>query len=171
MQKKVQLISDISDSQMQWRNDPSIYRYTRQNGIISQADMDRWKERIKNDPSIKMFGILTPYEENCGTCGLTSISPVHGTAEFSLLIGPEYQRNGYGKAALIELLKYGFKHLRLHLVFGETFVTNPAFEMFKKLGMKEEGRVRQRYFKDGNYEDAYIVSILKEEAVLQPWWN
>lgn len=167
----IKLTKEISPHQMEWRNDPRIHRWTRQNGLISEADQKKWLEKIANDPTIMMFGILTSYDENIGTMGLTSISHIHGTAEFSLLIDPDHQGKGYGKAALIELLKYGFKNLRLNLVWGETFVTNPAFEMFKKLGMKEEGRVRERYFKDGQYEDAYIVSILKQEAEVQPWWN
>lgn len=171
----VRLTKEISPKQFQWRNDPAITDWTRQNGLISPADQERWLQKIASDPSLQMFGILAETEDdgwqNVGTCGLTSISLIHGTAEFSLLIGPEYQQKGYGKAALAALLRYGFEHLRLHCIWGETFEGNHALQMFKSLGMQEEGKVRARYFKNGVFRDATIVSILVNEAKEQSWWT
>lgn len=173
----IQLTRDISLKQREWRNDPSIHAWTRQNGLISLDEHDRWLERIKVDRSIMMFGILAlniieqDIHPNVGTCGLTSISYEHGTAEFSLLIGPEFQGRGYGKLALIELLKYGFKNLRLNCIWGESFDGNPALKMFERVGFCSEGRVRQRYFKHGQHIDAHLVSILASEARAQSWWN
>jgi len=150
---------------MNWRNHPAINSFTRQNGVIGQVDMERWRHRIAKDPSIEMFGILATDKknENIGTCGLTSISYIHGTAEFSLLINPELQGRGYGTDSLKALLQYGFENMRLNCIWGETFETNPALKMFKKIGMTEEGRLRQRYFKAGKYLDSIIVSILASE--------
>jgi RimJ/RimL family protein N-acetyltransferase len=167
----VSLTRELSAKQHEWRNHPSITAFTRQNGLISDADMGRWYEKIQTDPTIQMFGIKTDAGQITGTCGLTSISHVHGSAEFSLLIGPEYHRRGYGRAALIELLKYGFKNLRLNCIWWETFEGNPARTLFKELGMMEEGKCRQRYFKNGAYVDSYIISILRSDAEQQTWWS
>lgn len=189
----IKLVSTISDKQQKWRNDPSIYAWTRQNGIIGEKEMENWKDDITYSRKIKMFGIEADthkikYEvygglvdqlpekisesekdlyTNVGTCGLTDIDYIHGKAEFSLLIGPEYQGNGYGKAALLELLKYGFHHFRLNLIWGETIEGNPAREMFKKLGFIEEGLLRKRYFKNGEYKNSTMFSIMKEEYDLK----
>lgn len=167
----ITLCSKISTKQFGWRNNPKINMWTRQNGVISKADMKNWRTKIENDPTIKMFGIankttegvLYDRHEIVGTAGLTSISHVHGSAEFSLLIGPEHQGKGFGKAALIELLRYGFQHLRLNLIWGETIECNPAREMFKKIGFVEEGLLRNRYFKFGKYKNSIMLSITKEE--------
>jgi RimJ/RimL family protein N-acetyltransferase len=176
------LTRDISDWQRSWRNHPEIRRWTRQNGLLSEVDQKRWLEKIENDPSIQMFGILaqsgerdrdglrTQGDKNIGTCGLTSINREHGTAEFSLLIGPQFQKQGFGKKALIKLFGYGFRHLRLNCIWGETFENNPAMKMFKQLGMIEEGKCRQRYFKNGFYVDSSQISILRSEAEQQWWW-
>jgi len=165
------LTKQISTEQYAWRNDPRITAWTRQNGLISEEDQKKWRERISSDPSIQMFGILSPQGLNIGTAGLTSINHIHGTAEFSLFISPKEQGNGYGKSALIELLKYGFKHLRLNLIWGETFHGNQAKAMFQKLGMKEEGRLRERYFKNGEYVDTHMVSLTRNEARSAEWWT
>lgn len=172
----IKLTKEISSLQLEWRNDPRIYQFTRQNGILSEADMMKWRAKIDSDPTIQMFGVEAYAEDfnayyEIGTAGLTDISYFHGTAEFSLLIGPKHQRQGFGKEALIELLKYGFKHLRLKTIWGETFVNNPAYKMFLSIGMKHEGTVRQRYFKNGEYTDCHIVSILEEEARAQAWFH
>lgn len=176
----IKLTRGISLRQMAWRNDPKINAWTRQSGLLSGDEMGKWRHKIENDPSLLMFGILgdisynidtqTSWEE-IGTCGLTSISPQHGSAEFSLLIGPEYQRKGFGRFALRELLKYGFKNLRLNSIWGETFCGNPALKLFKELGMVEEGTRRQCYFKNGKYVDAHLISILRAEAEKKEWFN
>lgn len=159
----IQLTKEISPKQFEWRNNPLITSWTRQNGLISQADQERWIKRISEDQSIEMFGIVNGAKENVGTCGLTSINPIHRTAEFSLLIGPEYQKRGYGEHALKALLDYGFKKRNLHCIWGETFEGNPALKLFLKLGMRIEGAPRERYFKNGRYVGTTIVSMLESE--------
>jgi UDP-4-amino-4,6-dideoxy-N-acetyl-beta-L-altrosamine N-acetyltransferase len=159
-----------SENMFHWRNKAEIYNWTRQNGLISRAHHDAWFERIKTDPTIQMFTIESG-DSDIGVCGLTSISMEHGSAEFSLYIDPSLHKHGYGRAALIELLKYGFNHLRLNSIWGECFRGNHAMKMFTSLGMKTEGHVRERYFKNGEYLDAYIVSILVREAKDQSWFT
>jgi RimJ/RimL family protein N-acetyltransferase len=168
--RMVSLVRQIPDMHLEWRNRPSIYKWTRQNGILSQEEHERWLERIRTDRSTLMFGIKEG-TEFIGCAGLTSISNDHGSAEFSLFIAPEHQKNGYGKDALIKLLRYGFKNLRLNSIWGETFEGNSALKLFKDLGMTEDGLLRKRYFKNGEYIDAHLISILIEEAKCQPWWN
>lgn len=159
----IELDSEISHKQLYWRNHPAVTAWTRQNGLISALDMKKWFEKIDNDPTIKMFGIVEMHDGDIGTCGFTSISHVHGTAEFSLFIAPNHQKKGYGEEALIMLLKYGFHHMRFNLIFGETFEHNPARNLFKKIGFKEEGLLRQRYFKSGYYINSIPISITGEE--------
>ena len=166
----ISLTPFISKKQFYWRNSPEVNAWTRQNGLLSLGDMERWMDRIETDKTIKMFGLMNGTEA-VGTCGLTSIDLTHGTAEFSLLIGPEFHRKGYGRAGLIELLKYGFKNYPLNLIFGETFEGNPARHLFRKLGFVEEGFLRQRYFKNGKHINSIMLSMLREEALCQQWWS
>lgn len=162
--RMITLTKEISEKQFSWRNDPRITAWTRQNGLLSPLDQEQWLDKIARDPSIQMFGIIADQTgEEVGTMGLTSISQTHGTAEFSLLIDPEQHKKGYGKAALIALLKYGFDHLRLNVIFGETLHNNQARKMFKEIGFIEEGLLRSRYFKSGVYTDSIAFSILRSE--------
>ena len=119
-----------------------------------------------------MFGIENRFDnhgggvtvQNVGTCGLTSVSLIHRVAEWSLLIAPEYQRKGYATASFRELLRYGFLTLGLNRIWGEIFDGNEAsLHLAKKFGFKEEGKLRQTYFKNGTYINSTIVGLLRDE--------
>lgn len=140
-----------------WRNNPEIYQWCRQYEPISWESHSAWFKRIQGDASIKMFGIYTP--GLVGVCGLTSIDWVNRRAEFSLYVGPEYKGLGYGEAALRGLIRHGFDVLGLNSIWGEVFAGNPAMEMFRKVGFKDEGVRRQFYYRKGKFIDAYLCSI------------
>lgn len=149
-----------------WRNQPEIRRWCRQTGLIEEAQQKKWFERISTDPSIRMYSIVAheiPFPANLdliGVCGLTDITPVHNTAEFSIYIA-ENQRRGYATEALKQLLEIGFNELNLNRIWGETFEGNPGMKLYEKLGFQKEGKLRQTYWKDGAYQDSYIYSMLR----------
>jgi ribosomal-protein-alanine N-acetyltransferase len=147
-----------------WRNDPRIYRWCRQNVLISDADQEEWFDRQRRDSSIRMF-LMREKEDGkpVGVCGLTSIDYVNRRAEFSLYTAPDLHNNGYGRNGLKTLFDYGFKTLGLNVIWGETFEGNPAARLFLKLGMKLEGVRRDFYFKEGQFIDAYLYSVLASE--------
>ena len=166
-----------------WRNDCQIWQWCRQYSLITDISQKKWLEKINDDSSSKMFVIEmkdksrelviryactdknhSPYVP-VGVCGLTSIDLISRRAEFSLYIGPDFQRKGYARAALMTLFKHGFMDFGLNCIWGETFEGNPALKLFLSLGMKQEGVRRQFYFKNGKFIDAHLISILRDE------WN
>lgn len=161
-----------NDTLRDFRNNPEIWKWCRQNDLISDQDQATWCKSQASDKSIKMYGIWHPTAIDMafgqagslfGACGLTSIDMVNRRAEFSCYIGNEYQKKGFAKAALKTLFSYGFKELNLHQIWGETFHGNHALDLFKKLGMKEDGLRRDFYFKGGKYLDCHLVSMLDHE--------
>jgi diamine N-acetyltransferase len=159
----VKLNADLPETWNQyWRNDPKIWTWCRQNHEISSKDQRDWAERIHEDPAIEMFGLKVD-NNDVGQCGLTSINYHHGTAEFSLLIAPEFQGKGYGSDALIALLDYGFNRLRLETIWGEVLEGNPAMHIFKNIGFTINGTLRSRYFKGRKRLDAHSIDITREE--------
>lgn len=153
-----------------WRNDYRIWRWTRQNDLISDAAQVRWFNRQSEDPTIKMWKVQVISKDGeklkatpVGVCGLTSIDFQHSRAEFSLYIAPALHGRGLGRRALCVLLEHGFTNLGLNLIWGETFDGNPAAQMFEKVGMVKEGTRRGFYWKDGKRTDAHLYSITREE--------
>lgn len=146
-----------------WRNLPVIYKWCRQFEPISESHHLSWFDSIRKDPTIKMYSILNDELDIIGACGLTSIDYINSRAEFSLYIGPEHQGQGYGEASLRALCSFGFNVLNLNCIWGEAFVGNPALDMFKKVGFKEEGARREFYFREGKYIDAILFSLLRSD--------
>lgn len=166
---KVQLAAlDSRDCEQirRWRNDYSIWRWCRQNDLISDVEQETWFERQSKDPTIKMYKILAfvdHVERTVGVGALTSIDQLNQRAEFSLYIAPSEQRKGYGTLGLQLLLEHGFKNLNLRQIWGESFEGNPALLIFDKLGFKLDGTRKQFYWKDGKFLDAHLISLTREE--------
>lgn len=179
----VELVPTLSEHHLRWRNDKRIRLWTRQNGFISEEDHKRWLNGLVGDHSRKFFGIMVTNDSKLkvggklfekkptivGTCGLTGMHPEQPYAEFSLLIGPEYQRKGYGKAALQELLRYGFDTLGLTYIWGETFEGNPAYGLFKSIGFEDCGCFHSKYFKFGSHINALLVEMTLKRYKEQSW--
>ena len=141
-----------------WRNDPRIWKWCRQSDLIPMAAHLRWFDGCKE----KMYAIRNA-GKLVGICGLTSIDTLARRGEFSMYIGPRYHRQGFARAGLKTLFKHGFENLGLNLIWGETFDGNPALNLFKSLGMVEEGIRRDFYFKGGKLIDATLISIKRSE--------
>lgn len=146
-----------------WRNDPSIYSWCRQVGLIAWPNHLRWYESLADRRDVKMYSIINGSDKMVGVCGLTDIDETARRAEFSLYIAPEHQRCGYAKEALKTLFMHAFDDLNLNLIWGETFEGNHALELFQKLGMSVEGVRRDFYYKNGKYIDATLISIKRDE--------
>lgn len=158
------LRGEDSSKLLQWRNSPSIYRWTRQSDVLTETRHNDWFYGEKERDDIKMYGVYHGAENKLvGVCGLTSIDTVARSAEFSLYIAPENQGAGLGKKALSTLLSHAFKTLNLHSVWGESLEGNPAMHIFRKLGFSEDGVQRDCYYKDGKYLNAHIFTILGDE--------
>jgi len=148
-----------------WRNNPMVRNWCRQTGLISDLEQEDWYEWQAKDPNSVMYTIRVPSiaYHSVGICGLTSINFIAMHAEFSLYIAPEMRRKGYAVKALKTLFDHGFKDLNLHSIWGETFENNPAFGLFKSLGMKVDGKRREFYYKNGRYIDCHLISLLRSE--------
>jgi RimJ/RimL family protein N-acetyltransferase len=152
---------------LEWRNDYAIWKWCRQNDLITEENHLRWFQSLKDRTDVKMYAVM--HYEVVGICGLTDIDRVNQRAEFSLYIGPDFQGKGLGTRALKCLLHHGFMNQNLNVIWGETFEGNPAYDMFLKIGMRHEGTRRQFYFKEGKHIDAHLVSMTSHEFMGAPW--
>lgn len=154
-------ISDVPNLR-EWRNNPDIYKWCRQFEPLNSWDHEKWFESLEHRPDVKMYSIRDG-QDNVGACGLTSLDMVNRHAEFSLYIAPALQKKGYGSAALKTLCAHGFLALGLVHIFGETFDGNPAAKMFESVGFSLEGTRRGFYYRQGEYIDAHLYSVLAGE--------
>ena len=104
-------------------------------------------------------------EELYGLVSLTNIDQLNQAAELHLMIGSvENRGKGIGTFAVNEMLHHAFYNLNLHRIELECLETNTiALKLYENCGFKREGIKRKAVFKQGEYINMYVYSILKEE--------
>jgi RimJ/RimL family protein N-acetyltransferase len=78
----------------------------------------------------------------------------------------EYWGRGCGRESLELLLEYCYKELGMHRVSAETFEYNEAWrKLVRDAGFKRDGVERDYLFRDGEYWDKEVYSMLANEYV------
>jgi RimJ/RimL family protein N-acetyltransferase len=80
-------------------------------------------------------------------------------AELGLMVAAGARRRGVGSALMEEAMRWarGSGIVKLELT---VFPHNaPAIALYRKLGFREEGLLRRRYFIDGRYIDAMLMGL------------
>ncbi len=109
--------------------------------------------------------ILNEEETPIGTLGFRDMNLTSRSATLFIIIGEnEYWGQGYGTDALSALMDYLFFQWNLNRLSLDTWDGNQrAIEAYKKLGFKVEGCLRQARFVLGEYRDAILMGILRDE--------
>lgn len=132
----------------------------------SIMDFESEKELLNSIKKEKIFAVrLLENDELLGNAGFKSVGEIHRTAEMGIMLGnPKYQRKGYGMEAINLLLDYGFSFLNLRNISLNVFEYNEvAYNLYKKIGFKEAGRLRKAVEILGKTYDVIIMDMLKEE--------
>jgi len=79
-------------------------------------------------------------------------------------IVPDKRGQGWGTKVYQAILKYCFDYLNCHRVWLACLDFNHAgLHLYQKVGFKIEGKYREAIFRDGQYRDYIIMSILENE--------
>jgi RimJ/RimL family protein N-acetyltransferase len=151
----------------EWYGDPEIWRLTSWAAApLSPSAVERLFEDREHSPTDDSFAIhLKGEEEPIGVISLMNISEANDSAELSIIVGdPEDRHQGYGAEAIEVILRYGFEDLGLNRVGLSVFEFNEdAISTYKKLGFREEGRLRRALKRDDAFYDAILMSISRYE--------
>jgi len=161
--------SDISYF-LKWFNDPEILQYVGLYLPMTEMSEEKFIEdlgttRARSDVVLVIEAIEGDSTKPIGSCGLHNISPKDHNALFGIVIGEkDYWSKGYGTEAARLLIDYGFQQLNLHRISSGALAFNDrSIKLHKKLGFREEGRLRQAMFKNGQYHDHVQFGLLRTE--------
>ncbi|REJ84076.1 MAG: N-acetyltransferase [Bacteroidetes bacterium] len=159
----------LEDAQItwKWRNLPDVRNdFSGQPFHVSIEHEQQWiKTVIGSNLPNSVFGVeLLQSADLVGLTYLKNIHLVHRQAEFAILISPEHSGKGVGKAACRETLKFGFHDLNLHRIYLKVRQDNaPAIRVYKSCGFTEEGILRDDVFKQGEFRNHILMSVLEHE--------
>jgi len=105
------------------------------------------------------------YDKFIGTCGLHAHRDIYKSWEYRILIfEPGAIGHGIGTEATTLVVDYAFQRLNAHRVWlGVNEMNVGAIKCYKKVGFKEEGRLRDDIFTYGAYHDVIRMGILEDE--------
>jgi RimJ/RimL family protein N-acetyltransferase len=161
--------SDISYF-LKWFNDPEVIQYLEMYLPMTEMSEEKFIEELGTTraKSVVLFvievieGVST---KPIGNCSLNEVDSKEHKAIFGMVIGEkDYWSKGYGTEATRLLIDYGFQQLNLHRISSAAFAFNGrSIGLHKKVGFREEGRLREAFFKNGQYHDLMLFGILREE--------
>lgn len=156
---------------VRWLNDPDVIRFLSIYQPISTADEIRWFQRHLESKDDFVYAIETAEGVHIGNIGLHGLDWKNHNAVLGVFIGEKaYWGLGYGSDAILALLHFAFGEMNLHRVELSVFDFNErAIRCYRKCGFQLEGSRRQALYREGEYHDVLLMSILKAEyeAALQ----
>jgi len=131
---------------------------------VSQKSQESWTNGLQNDKNTLRCTI--DYQGNAvGVVMLTDIDYKNGNAEVHIKLAVDNVRGkGNGTDALSTIVRYAFTELRLKCIYARVNRHNVISQhLFKKCGFDEEGTMRSRLYKKGEYIDVISFSIINEK--------
>jgi RimJ/RimL family protein N-acetyltransferase len=112
-----------------------------------------------------LLAIETDEGVHIGNIGLHRVDWKNRRAELGIAIGEKaYWDQGYGADAIHTLLKLAFREMNMHRIQLRVDADNArAIRCYEKAGFKEEGTLRDAVFREGEYVDQHVMSILQGE--------
>ncbi len=143
------------------RNDERIRKFMFSDKIISLEEHLEFIERLRNDDK-RLYWAAYDGELLVGSINLIDIDYQNIRAKLGIYTNPDLK--GYG-SKLINALKWlCFEQLNFNCLRLEVLANNmEAIKFYEKHYFSYEGRLRSFIFREGNYIDVLVYSILKEE--------
>jgi ribosomal-protein-alanine N-acetyltransferase len=105
-------------------------------------------------------------DELIGNCGVRVLWPADREGEFGCEIAPSHWGNGYSTEAGRAMLRFAFGELGLHRVRAECIAENEASaRMLERLGMRQEGLLRENRWMKGRWWDTRVYGLLEGELL------
>ena len=93
-----------------------------------------------------------------GLVDLVNFDPQHRRAELGIVIKKAFRGQGYGQAAITQMLDYARKTLHLHQIYAIVDTDNhESLQLFRQVGFEEKNRLEDWLFDGENYREAVFL--------------
>lgn len=154
---------DIEQLRMM-RNDPSTWmNLTSIKHVTPEAQWD-WFQALQAATDREYFTALTEGGEFLGLIRTDEIDPMNRSIRVGLDVDMAKRGQGWGTKVYRALLKWLFDYMGYHRVWLYTLESNTAGRrLYERVGFQEEGRMRQAIWRDGQWRDCIVMSILEDD--------
>lgn len=126
-----------------------------------EAEVEGWVEE-PDDATVRF--VVEVDGEVIGQCQLDKLDHYRGLCDLGISLGRAYWGKGFGQDAVRTLVGYAFHYLNMRKVCLEVLADDErAVGAYKKVGFVEEGRLRLQAWFEGEYRDALVMGLLRDE--------
>lgn len=143
-------------------NDPSLWDVGNLTVPYSKFVLRQYIEASQSDlfadRQLRLMIVRKKDHVALGAIDLIDFQPQHSRAQVGIVIRKEFRQQGYASQALELLCDYAFNFLRFKQLYVYIAANNePSINLFKSLGFKEAGLLKEWLMIEGKYQDTYIL--------------
>lgn len=129
---------------------------------ISTYQQQQWISHLPEDKSIRY---MIQYElETVGTASISLIDHKNAVANLNIKLLSNKQRLGIGTKVIRLMSHYCFEELNIQCITASILEKNiGSRKLFEKCGFIQEGILRRRVYKQGEYQNLVVYSLLRNE--------
>lgn len=152
-----------------YQNDPrylEYYEWEHRSEQDVKAFVQRFLDQQEVVPRTKFqLAIVQPNSNKLiGNVGIRKrdAKSLHGELGYEL--DPREWHNGYALEAAQAMLKFAFEEWQVHRVSARVIANNhTSVRVLEKLGLRQEGHLREQEFFKGRYWDTLVYGMLEDE--------
>ena len=145
------------------RNEPEVRHNMYDGDLIEPATHERWLDGIAANRRAD-YHLVYLDDTLIGMVAFTNIDQTHKRADWAFYITGILQGRGIGTALERSALDYAFGPLGLNKLNCEVIDWNEAvMALHKRFGFLEEGRRRAHVWRDGEYHDAVLLGLTRQD--------
>lgn len=154
-----------ADADPMWRivQDPEVVRFTFEpnTSLTPELLRDWYASRAEQKERLDLAVVDTATGQLVGEVVLYDVDDRARSCTFRTLIGQEGRGRGVGTEATRLLLRYAFEQLGMHRVELQVYAFNDrARHVYEKVGFVVEGVRREAHWRDGEWLDEVVMSVL-----------
>ena len=152
-----------------YQSDPRYLRYyewTERTAEAVQEFVRMFLAQQREQPRTKFQLAITLRSTNqlIGNCGIRMQSVDAHEADIGYELSPDYWGCGYATEAASAIVAFGFTELRMHRIWAWCVADNPgSARVLQRLGMRLEGRLRDKEYYKGRWWDTLMFAMLEDE--------
>jgi len=159
----------MNGNYVSWLNDPEVCRFNDHHFFpYTEQEANDYIKSVADKKNIIALQIIEKESgTHIGNLSLYNINYIYRSAGIGILLGEkDFWGDGYAKEAICKIIAHGFMELGLNRIFCGTSENNTAMQKIAiSLNMTKEGVSREAVFKNGEFSNLIIFSILRKEFI------
>lgn len=158
---------DLNGNYVNWFNDAEVCKFNAHHRFANTKEKTKdYIQSVNSSNTNLVLAICTKDEDtHIGNISIQNINYIDSSGEFAIVMG---EKGFHGKGLAFEaaslIINHAFNTLNLHRVYCGTSNENiPMQKLADKLGMKQEGHLKEAMFKNGKYVDIFLYGLINNQ--------